>query len=355
MLKLKLITSTILLASSISYAQTARIKGNIPGLPDGTATFHYHQDTVRLTDTIQIKDGKFNLSVTIPEPQKVFIMFPERYKEFFVEGGDISITGSADLQTFEVKGSKIQDEATAYNHSLEDIFKQEKELYSKYGKVSKEEQIALEAKLKELRYEKRDRAKQYITKHPSSAFSVSLVSDRSAMGEYNDVKSIYDLLSPAAQKTGEAKLIAQRLAILKRSNIGEHIIDFVQNDTSGVPVKYNNFKGKYVFIDFWASWCGPCRAENPNVLKAYNAFKDKNFTVVGISLDDNGERWKKAIVEDKMPWTQLSDLQGWKNELSTYYGIQGIPSSLLISPEGKIIAKDLRGTELHLKLEEILK
>ena len=131
------------------------------------------------------------------------------------------------------------------------------------------------------------------------------------------------------------------------------MLDFQQKSADGKQVGYADFKGKYVLIDFWASWCGPCRAENPNVLKAYNRYKDNNFTVVGISLDDKEENWKKAIREDKMPWTQLSDLKGWENEVSTYYGIRAIPSTLLVDPGGKIIAKDLRGEMLNQKLAEL--
>ncbi len=173
------------------------------------------------------------------------------------------------------------------------------------------------------------------------------------MGDYHDVKKIYDYLDPSVQVSVTGQQIAKRLIVLQRSSIGETMLDFTQKNMSGEPVRFSNFKGKYVFVDFWASWCGPCRAENPNVLKAYNQYKDKNFTVIGVSLDDNGEKWKKAVKDDNMPWTQLSDLKGWKNEVSTYYGIQAIPSSFLIDPQGRIIAKGLRGEALNQKLAEL--
>ena len=344
----------LLLCSLASYSQTTHVTADIPGLKDTKVTIHYYKDTIPATDTVEVKNGKLSWTARMPEPQKVFMMFPQRYEQFFAESGNIKITATADLKTFEVKGSKTQDESVAYEKSLKDLTDQEGPLYQKYGKVSKEEQAALEATLNDLRMQKRARANAYITAHPASAFSISLVADRASMGEYKDVAAIYEKLDPSAQQSAQGRKIAVRLTVLKKSALGEKILDFTQNDTTGKPVQFVNFKGKYVLVDFWASWCGPCRGENPNVLKAYNEYKDKNFTVVGISLDDKADSWEKAIREDNMPWTQLSDLKGWKNELANYYGIQGIPSNFLVDPDGKIVAKDLRGEALHAKLAELL-
>jgi len=337
-----------------AYAQTATISGDIAGLKAEQLVVHYFKGEKTVADTLKVKDGKFKWVAQLPEPQKVAIMFPNRYVQFFAESGEISLTGRADsLQKIKISGSKVQDESDAYDRSLKDLSSQESPLYQKYGKGTKEEQVALELKLQDLRAQKRARANQYIAAHPESTFSLSLVSDRAAMGSYSDVVAAFNKLGTSAKKSPEGKRIAERLVVLKRSAIGEPMLNFTQNNTEGKPVKFSEFKGKYVLVDFWASWCGPCRAENPNVLKAYNQYKDKNFTVVGVSLDDKGENWKKAIKDDAMPWTQVSDLKGWNNEVSTYYGIRGIPSTLLIDPNGKIIAKDLRGEILNKKLEEL--
>lgn len=337
-----------------AFAQKATVNANIIGLEDGEVVFQYSVAGEHKADTVQTKDGQFTWVVDMPEPQKVYIMFPMRYAEVYAEEGAITITGEADsLHKLQISGSAIQDEADAYRESQKDLTDQEMPLYRQYGKVSQEEQRKLEEKLEEIRIEKRARTKQYILANPKSFFSLELVKDRAMMGAYEGVKPLYDLLDANLQNGMQGTALAERLAVLKRSAIGETVLDFTQNDTEGNPIHFADFKGKYVLIDFWASWCGPCRAENPNVLKEYNKYKDKNFTVLGISLDDNAERWEKAIEEDGMPWTQVSDLQGFKNKVSSYYGIQGIPSTLLVDPEGKIIAKDLRGELLAKKLEEI--
>ena len=123
----------------------------------------------------------------------------------------------------------------------------------------------------------------------------------------------------------------------------------------GKNVSLSSFKGKYVLVDFWASWCRPCRAENPNVVNAYNQYKNKNFTVLGVSLDQAKPNWLQAIQADNLTWTHVSDLQFWNNAVAQLYHIQSIPANMLIDPTGKIIARDLRGEDLNRKLSELLK
>jgi peroxiredoxin len=137
--------------------------------------------------------------------------------------------------------------------------------------------------------------------------------------------------------------------------VGSIAPDFSMNDTEGKPFSLNQLKGKYVLVDFWASWCGPCRAENPNVVAAYNKYKDKNFTVLGVSLDENKDKWLQAIKADNLTWKHVSDLKGWANATVKLYGYDGIPYNVLLDPQGKIISTSLRDAALQARLAEVLK
>lgn len=134
---------------------------------------------------------------------------------------------------------------------------------------------------------------------------------------------------------------------------GTMAIDFEQPDKDGKLVRLSDYRGKYVFVDFWASWCVPCRAENPHVVEAYNDFHKKGLEVLSVSVDDKREAWLKAVEQDGLPWTQVSDLKGWNNSASQSYLIKAIPANFLIDPSGKIIASGLRGEHLHKELERV--
>ena len=174
--------------------------------------------------------------------------------------------------------------------------------------------------------------------------------------ELPEFEEIFSAIDSSLTGTVYYQSLEKRIAILKSIQLGAQMPSFSQQDTAGQIINSDSFRGKYLLVDFWASWCGPCRRENPNVVAMYNELKNRGvgFEILGVSLDDSREDWIGAIEQDGLTWPQVSDLGGWSNAVSKQYGIVSIPHTVLVSPEGEIIAHKLRGEELKRKLEELL-
>ncbi|WP_316834917.1 TlpA disulfide reductase family protein [Pedobacter nutrimenti] len=361
MKKKNLLSNMLLILLSVLSITTCaqnniELSGQLRGLSGATVKIGYNKDGIFKTDSLKASNDKFIWRAESFDPQIISITIGHSGYSFFAQPGRISFTGVKDsMQTYQISGSQMQKDAVAFSDYTKSITELENSLRSGYKQAIAEEKVVLDKKLSELEQQKEGLTKQFIVAHAKSYYSIYLITRRTGGGtDYKEVKALYSLLDESAKQTAAGKKLASKLEVLKKSMLGTQMTDFVQPDTSGKPIHINSFRGKYVLVDFWASWCGPCRAENPNILKVYNAYKDKGFTVVGISLDDKVTNWKKAIRDDKMPWTQLSDLKGWKNAISTSFGIQAIPSNLLIDPSGKIVARDLRGALLENKLKQLL-
>jgi len=321
----------------------------------------------RKLDSVPVRQGKFVFKGKVAEPNQYFLELrgEKGILPLVLENKTITVRGQAGkIWESTITGSPLTDEFMAFQQQ--------------YSNPAREEMIANTTKANALRAggdstgaqqllvlngeimgKHFQNASEYISTHPEAFESLSLLHWGWERYGPETSKKMLASLAPQWQKHTLAReilaAIEEREMYAEKGKAGTPFTDFRLPDVDGKPVDLASFRGKYVFIDFWASWCGPCRQENPNLVKAYQQFKGKPFEIIGISLDEKKEPWLKAIQKDNLPWVHLSTLESRENEVARYYGITSIPSSFLLDPEGKIIARDLRGDELEKVLSGLLK
>ncbi|MBO9727726.1 MAG: AhpC/TSA family protein [Chitinophaga sp.] len=354
--------ATVGLFSTGVYAQ--QVSGIVKN-GNGKTIYLFDDQDNNPDDSVVIKNDQFSFKVKSGKEPAVYalILRDVNYPMLFVTGGSEPVHFTTSLATFPiasaVKGNENTQAMQQYQKAFEPLIKRAQDLNLIAKNVNPEDEPAKNSFRKKADEFSQDVIKtgtEFIKGHPASIASIwLLMNELRTRLDGEEFQRLFNSLDPAVKNGQYGQSVTAYIKSLKVSAVNIAADDFSQTDTKGQPVKLSSFRGKYVLVDFWASWCGPCRQENPNVVKAYNKYKDKNFTILGVSLDDNRDRWLRAISQDNLHWTQVSDLRGWGNEVAVQYGIQSIPSNFLVSPDGKIIARNLRGEELEAKLEEVLK
>jgi peroxiredoxin len=351
---------------TISNAQKPHyvINGNIEGAAGMTFFLQRnYSGKVQNIDTAIAVNGIFKITGgSVEYPEMVALVSANNNKPvyFYLENREITITGKIDSLSFaKITGSKTQDELQSLNMELRPMEIRYNLLLKQYqeaGKAGdKPKMSGLTNQINSLIKEATEIEKNFIRKNPSSFAVPDLLVQLMNGLQAAETRSLINSLSAEVASTRTVVEIKSKLNALSVTDIGQKAPDFTMNDTKGNKVSLSTKIGsKLLLIDFWAGWCSPCRQENPNVVNVYNEFHSKGFDILGVSLDQTEATWKKAIVDDKLTWTQVSDLKYWSNEAARLYSVTSIPANFLLDKDGIIIAKNLRGEELLNKVKEIL-
>ena len=324
-----------------------------------------------VTDSAMVDNGAFKFTGTVTDPIRAQLVLDHKgvgleklgrdadVAVVYLEKGDIGLAAKDSVKNAVFTGSKLNDENTAYKALTMAPDKDIAMLNAEYlaapddKKADQDFKDGLQARYNKIIDTKHILQQQFIKQYPDSYISLVVLMELSGHDiDVATVEPVYKSLTASVRNTAAGLEFAKAIDAARATSVGAMAPAFTQNDVNDKPVSLIDFRGKYVLVDFWASWCGPCRGENPNVVKAYNQYKNKNFTVLGVSLDRPGKKddWLAAIKADGLAWTQVSDLKFWDNDVAKLYGITSIPQNYLLDPTGKIIGKNLRGDELNKKL-----
>ena len=340
------ITGNIDGAEGVSFSLQKNVNGKIVAVNGATVT----------NGILKIIGG------TVAYPEMVSLVSFDKKKglSFYLENSNITISGKLDsMSNAKITGSKTQDEFKSLIDSLAPLNQKYAELNKKYQNASQYGNIKksspIQKQLESIKNDMTKIQKDFVKNNPASFVAPSVLRNLIISLETSEIESYLNAMDANVARTQLVIELKEKIAVLKKVEVGQKAPDFTLNDPQGKSVSLSSKIGSNILlVDFWAAWCGPCRAENPNVVKVYKEFKSKGFDILGVSLDRSEAEWKKAISDDRLTWTHVSDLQYWNSAAAKLYGVNSIPANFLLDKNGIIIAKNLRGEELSDKVKELL-
>ena len=354
----------VLIVAACSKEPRYVINGRIEGADSVTFLLQKREEGRMVTiDSAMALKGSFKMkggAVRYPEMVLLTAAETRLRTSFYLENSEITITGKLDsLYAAEITGSKSHDEYKGLVESSKVLNDRYTSLYNEYQIASQKGDTASASRLEKeaLSLEKEMTAlqKDFIRNNPASFVAPSILTSLSYEMEGDEIESFINAMDTAVANTDMIKDLKERVVKMKSVAIGQKAPDFTLNDPEGNPVSlYSKLGPKLLLVDFWAAWCGPCRRENPNVVKVYNEFNKKGFDVFGVSLDQKRDDWVRAIADDKLTWTHVSDLQYWNSAAAGLYAVNSIPANFLLDENGVIIAKNLREQALYDTVKELL-
>lgn len=347
--------------SSDPYSKPYIVEGGIEGWDSGWVYLQFREQGKYVSvDSMKSENGEFRFTGEISHPKMAYIKLEnvDRPISFFLEASSIKIAALSDkMNLAQITGSTTHD---VYKKYLDESVGFSNRLQTAYNAVEQAQAEKDEAKVKTamdeyeaIQKEEKDHLLGFINANTKSVVSAHLALRNLYRLELSDVENTLKSLDPSLEKSEYVMQLKERVELLHNVQIGKTAPDFAMSDSLGNSLSLSSFRGKYLLVDFWASWCGPCRAENPNVVSAYQKYHEKGFDILGVSLDNDRARWIKAIHDDQLTWHHVSDLKGWGNEAARLYAVNSIPANVLLDPQGVIIARNLREKGLHDKLDEI--
>ncbi len=365
MKKLIFLSGIIIFMSRSSIAQDSSfvINGKLEKIKSGIIYLNIYENAKTIKDSTRIKNGIFKFTGYVSSPHFATLTLPERKNDFYtfyIEPTTLSISGRANsLKLLNTKGSPLNDDDKILKGRMQTISLWEEANSKLYEQAYKDKNKKVIDSLDEVDNEiliaKRRVVADFVKDYPASMRAAMAITENFGYyAEASDVEPLYNELDTKIKNSPKGQEIKKIVEVYSAVAIGKTAPDIIQFNADSNRVSLSSLKGKYVLIDFWASWCGPCRRENPNIVAAYNQFRNKGFTVFGVSYDIKKDRWLKAIADDHLDWYQVSTLEGWDNPTSAMYGIKAIPSNVLIDKDGIIIAKNIFGEKLVKKLSEIM-